>query len=700
MALSIDTSCAAACAQGAPRRRGAWPTRTPARSLLLPLALATLLASCAALAREAAWPPAALRADGLPPLERPRSEGAALAPAWRLADWHPERAELLVLARGETRAQLHRVAASGERAQPIAALPAGIGAARWAPRGGGLAYLADQGGDEAWRLFLWRGEGAPPQALSDARSRVAAFRWLADGQGLVWLRERLDRHRDAMPDALSEIWRIDLATPDRPRLLARARDGRWGDLHVAADGRIAATLTRGNRGQLMRIAPDGDAAPRPLGAAERLDEAAAGAAETATLAAAPSASSPQASVPEAAATWWRRLALPGSDFRQLVAQDLDGGARRAYLGEIDRELEAVAAPPRSGPLALVHNEAGRSVLRLFDPASGALRRIAAELPPGVIGQLQWHPRLPLLAFELSHAGHPGEIWVWDQAAQGLQRWSAPAAPGALQAWRPAYQPVQWRGHDGESLGGWHLAPPPSFSGPRPVYVHIHGGPAAQSRPGHPGATLLVLAQELGVHVLLPNVRGSEGQGRRFRDLDNGFKREDAVRDISTLLDWVAAQPAMDPRRVVVGGGSYGGYMALAVAVQENARIAGSIARVGISNFVSFLENTESYRRDNRRAEYGDERDPQMRAFLQRISPLTQAARIAKPLFVVHGRNDPRVPWAEARQIVDAVRANGTPVWFLTAEDEGHSFTSADNRAYLHAATLAFVRSLVETPPAR
>jgi dipeptidyl aminopeptidase/acylaminoacyl peptidase len=135
-----------------------------------------------------------------------------------------------------------------------------------------------------------------------------------------------------------------------------------------------------------------------------------------------------------------------------------------------------------------------------------------------------------------------------------------------------------------------------------------------------------------------------------------------------------------------------------VAATWPERIAGAIDVVGISHFVSFLENTESYRRDLRRAEYGDERDPAMRAFLHRISPLTNARRITRPLFVVQGRNDPRVPWTEAEQIVEQVRANGTPVWYLLAENEGHGFARRENADYQFLATVMFLRRcLLEAP---
>ena len=232
-------------------------------------------------------------------------------------------------------------------------------------------------------------------------------------------------------------------------------------------------------------------------------------------------------------------------------------------------------------------------------------------------------------------------------------------------------------------------PPASFTGKRPVIVSIHGGPEAQARPGFQGRWNYYV-NELGIALIEPNVRGSSGYGRTFVSLDNGMKREDSVRDIGALFDWIATQPDLDPARVVVTGGSYGGYMSLAVATMYSDRIAGAIDVVGIANFVSFLENTESYRRDLRRAEYGDERDPAMRALLAKISPVTNAGRIKAPLFVVQGRNDPRVPYTEAEQIVAAARRNGVRVWYLLADNEGHGFARKANVDFLFYAMIAFI----------
>jgi dipeptidyl aminopeptidase/acylaminoacyl peptidase len=231
---------------------------------------------------------------------------------------------------------------------------------------------------------------------------------------------------------------------------------------------------------------------------------------------------------------------------------------------------------------------------------------------------------------------------------------------------------------------------PAVTGKRPVMVDIHGGPEGQSRPGFQGRKNYYL-NELGIVIIFPNVRGSTGFGKTFSQLDNWEKREDSVKDIGALLDWISGRPDLDADRVMVMGGSYGGYMTLAVATHYDAKIRCSLDVVGISNFVTFLQNTEAYRRDLRRVEYGDERDPAMREFLLGIAPANHAQKITKPLFVVQGKNDPRVPYTESEQMVATVKKNGGPVWYLLANDEGHGFAKKKNQDFLLYATVAFVR---------
>lgn len=634
-----------------------------------------------------------LIADGIPVIEKQATPARGEPTAPRFIAWHPQRAEMLVLARSGARTQLQVLEGPGLKSRPLTAGADPVNGAQWEPaRGEYLVFSRDHSGDEAYRLFrLQPGPGAAlatPVAITPADMRVADFAFLparAKPAGLVYLLEQLDRQVAKAADAgervsVTRLMWVDPQQPALARQLGEVRGGRFTGLRVTEGGAIVVTRTQGGRSQLLRYGLDG-AEPKPVGTSTKAGDAGERGEDSGD------------DGEGGENVLWQRQAAQG-DFRHLQRLDVGTGRRESLLADIPADLEALAVPRGTArPLALVHNEQGVSVLRLWQPGQPP-QRIDAALAPGVISSPRWHPVLPLLAFGHASASNPGRIYVYDQAQAALHVWAGAEGEGE----QTEYTTLRWKSFDGLEISGLHIAPPARFKGPRPVYVSIHGGPSSQSRPGYLSGTLYQLVHELGMHVILPNVRGSEGFGKRFVNLDNGRQREDSVRDISALLDLIATRADMDAAKVVVAGGSYGGYMSLAVAVRESGRIAGSICRVGIANFVSFLENTESYRRDNRRAEYGDERDPAMRAFLQQISPLTHAAAVKKPLFVVHGRNDPRVPYSEAQAMVKAVREVGTPVWFLTAEDEGHSFTNKDNRAFLQQASFEFVRRVISGVP--
>jgi dipeptidyl aminopeptidase/acylaminoacyl peptidase len=275
----------------------------------------------------------------------------------------------------------------------------------------------------------------------------------------------------------------------------------------------------------------------------------------------------------------------------------------------------------------------------------------------------------------------------------VTRWTRSETGGLDPAANVEPELVEVRSFDGERVSGFlYRADPARFPGRRPLIISIHGGPEGQSRPGFQGRTNY-LVNELGLSVFQPNVRGSTGYGKRFVSLDNGpFQRENSVKDIGAFIDRLSADPALDGNRMAVTGGSYGGYMCYASAIFYANRFKGALCNVAISNFVSFLENTQSYRRDLRRAEYGDERDPKQRAKLLEIAPLRRMSEIRAPLFIVQGANDPRVPKSEADQIVKAVRGRGTPVWYLVGENEGHGFAKKENVDYLFWSSLQFWQS--------
>jgi dipeptidyl aminopeptidase/acylaminoacyl peptidase len=352
-------------------------------------------------------------------------------------------------------------------------------------------------------------------------------------------------------------------------------------------------------------------------------------------------------------------------------------------------------------LAYTLNEAGLSRLVLRD------LRLQADvlLPPlpagAVIDNLAWDHRQSRLAVALQSASAPTAIFVFDITGDdpaavpnvALVRWTEPDLGGIEPAKLVPAQLVDFptwdqTGNRPRRLSAFVLRP--ATPGPHPVMIDIHGGPESQFRPRW-DAFRQYLVNELGYVVVAPNVRGSAGYGHSFLKLDDGALREDSVRDIGALLVWISAQRDLDRRRVVVSGGSYGGYMALASLVQYGDRLAGAVDMVGITNFVTFLTNTSGYRRDLRRAEYGDERDPAMRALLNSISPLTNVASINKPLLIVQGLNDPRVPASESEQMKALVRARGGEVWYLAAKDEGHGFRKKSNADAYRATMVAFLR---------
>ncbi len=384
------------------------------------------------------------------------------------------------------------------------------------------------------------------------------------------------------------------------------------------------------------------------------------------------------------------LSDENSQHQRLVRIDLATGARQVLTGDLAWGVESFDLSPDGRSIAYVVNEAGRSTLRLMDART--LRALPTpDLPAGIVSGVSFSPDNRRLGFTLNSATAPGDVYTWELRARRLTRWTQSETGGIPQSTFVEPELISWRSFDDREITGFIYRP--RTPGPHPVVINIHGGPESQFRPGF-SSTIQYWVNELGIAVIAPNVRGSDGYGRDFLALDNGPLREDSVRDIGALLDWVGAQDSLDDQRVVVYGGSYGGYMVLASMTHYNDRLAGAVDIVGISNFATFLENTSGYRRDLRRAEYGDERDPEMRAVFDRISPLNSINRVNRPIFVVHGYNDPRVPVSEAEQVYAAVRRNGGEAWLMIAMNEGHGFARRENQeAQREAETLFFRRVL-------
>src|SRR5262249_8144213 len=312
--------------------------------------------------------------------------------------------------------------------------------------------------------------------------------------------------------------------------------------------------------------------------------------------------------------------------------------------------------------------------------------------------LQWHLNSTDVAFNFRAPRTPNDVYSLDTATGKVEHWYKGTTGGVDLAKLPEPQRISWKSFDGKMITGFLHRPQASFAGKRPVIINIHGGPEEQYRPEF-GYYNNYLVSEIGVVLIFPNVRGSTGYGRSFHKLDNGVLRVNAWKDVGALLEWIKIQPDLDADRIMVEGASYGGYMALAVAANYSDRIRCAVSDSGLSNLVTFLFNTAGWRRDLQRTEFGDERDAKVREFLLQTAPVNSANKIKKPLFIIQGQNDPRVPAIEAQQMLAAVKKNGTAVWYLLAKDEGHNWSKKANRDFrLYAISMFVQEHLLKQAP--
>ncbi|HEX9954692.1 MAG TPA: prolyl oligopeptidase family serine peptidase, partial [Allosphingosinicella sp.] len=503
-------------------------------------------------------------------------------------DWLPDGSMLIGTRFGATR-QIHRVAAPGADRTQLTFFNEPVSGAWTIPGTSRYLFSRDTGGDEWFQLYAAGLSGEPVQ-LTEPGTRNQAPVFSKDGRLLLWSRALKGSSDYA-------IFSADPAVPATRRLVYQGK-GAVTPAAISPDGRWA-LLSRGVSNREMRLAllelATGEARELPFTAdpARFLD-------------------------PRFTADGRSILVITdqGSDLRRLVQIDIASGRSKLISGETPWEVESFELSDDGRTLAYVINEDGFSKLMLKDLRSGRALK-APQLPRGVLTGMGFAPNGRRLAVSLSSATSAGDVWVWDLKDSRLTRWTNSELGGLDPARLAEPKLIRFRSFDGLSVPAFVYRPRNVAPGTRtPVIMDIHGGPEAQTRPGwNPGAQYF--ADQLGATVILPNVRGSEGYGKNYLNLDNAEKREDSVRDIGALLDWIAAQPDLDASRVAVYGQSYGGYMSLAVMTHYSDRLVGGVERYGISNWISFLQNTEAYRRDNRRAEYGDERVPAMRAVLER-----------------------------------------------------------------------------------
>jgi dipeptidyl aminopeptidase/acylaminoacyl peptidase len=635
------------------------------------LHLATVIFACVLAVAQTAEiaPNENLVAEGIAKIPASLADSVARYSEFRtatLASWHPTRREMLIETRFGDTNQVHQVKIPGGARTQLTFFPDRIAGAEYEPvHGESFFFTKDIGGNEFFQIYRYDFATGNITLLTDGKSRNIDPHWSYQGDRIAYgSTKRTGNDVD--------IWVVDPSDPASAHMIAQMEGGGWNVADWSPDGK-----------QLVL--------ENSVSAAESyvwLVDVGSGKKELLT----PKATDTVAYSNARFSKDGKGVYLTSdadSEFLHLVYLDFASHKTTVLTPNLKWDVEEFNLSKDGRWIAFSANEDGISKLHVLDTKTNKEVPVP-QLPVGVIGGLVWRDNSRELGLSLSTASQPYDTYSIDMATGKVERWTFSETGGLNTAELSEPQLIHWKSWDDRSISGFLFKPPAKFTGKHPVIIGIHGGPEGQFRPSFLGRDDYLI-NELGIAMICPNVRGSTGYGKTFQKLDDGFLREGSYKDINSLLDWIQTQPDLDANKVMITGGSYGGFMTLAVATNYNDRICCSVDIVGPSNLVTFLEHTSGYRQDLRRVEYGDERDPKMREFLESIAPANKAKNITKPLFVIAGQNDPRVPASESAHMVDVVRKNGTPVWWLLAKDEGHGFGKKKNRDFQFYATVEFIK---------
>ena len=629
-------------------------------ALLVPVGASAQTASIA--------PTENLVVDGIPPVPAVIAEAARPYSEFRAAafwDWHPMRREMIIGTRFGDAPQLHRVRSpGGDRAQ-LTFFPDPVSGASYQPTDGRyIVFTKDVGGAEFFQKYRYDVATGEITLLTDGKSRNVGGVWSHKGDRYAYMSTRRTG-RDL------DLWVMDPADPASDRMVLQLGGGGYEPADWSPDDRqiLLAQGISANETYLWLV----DVATgqkRLLTPKQEGDSVAYGAAQFSRDGQGVYVTTDR-----------------GSEFQRLAYVDLATRRYRVLTNGIPWDVDEFDLSPDGRSIACVTNEDGVSVLRVISSTTGTERRIP-KLPTGLISGVRWRRGGAELGFTLTSARAPADAYSLEVTSGRITRWTESETAGLNTKDFTEAELVHWPSVDGRAISGFLYKAPARFAGRRPVIINIHGGPEGQSRPGFLGRNSFYV-NELGIAMLFPNIRGSTGYGKTFLKLDNGVLRDGAYKDIAALLAWIRTRPDLDADHVLVTGGSYGGHMTLVTATQDDAAICCSVDVVGMSNLATFLAHTSGYRQDLRRVEYGDERDSTLRAWMERTAPLNNVDKVTKPLFVIQGMNDPRVPRSEAEQMVAALKRRSVPVWYLMAKDEGHGFRKKGNQDFQFYATILF-----------
>lgn len=588
-------------------------------------------------------------------------------------DWHPTRREMLISTRFGDVPQVHRVTVPGGARTQLTFFSDRVTSARYAPDGKYFIFSKDIGGGEWFQYYRYDVDNGDITLLTDGKSRNLGAVFSNHSGRLAYTSTRRNGED-------TDLWVMDASDPKSDHMLLQLQGGGWNPADWSPDDKqlLLHQEISANESYLWLV--DMDSGNKKLLTEKGAEQVAYGES---------------------------RFSKDGkglyttsdrdSEFQRLAYIDFASLQPKYLTTDIKWDVDTFDISPDGRSIAFATNEDGSGVLHLLDTTRGSIRP-GPKLPLGVIGTVKWHKKGKDVAFSLSSASSPLDSYSFDPQSGKVERWTESETGGLNTASFVTPELVHWKTFDDRSISGFLYKPPAGkFSGKRPVIINIHGGPEGQARPGFSAGTNYYV-NELGVAVIFPNVRGSTGYGKSFLKLDNGFLRDGSYKDIGSLIDWIKQSPDLDSNAIMVTGGSYGGNMTWAIATMYEDEIACQLPVVGPTNLVTLLEHTEPYRRDLRRVEYGDERDPKMREYLERIAPMNNSQKINKPTFVVAGQNDPRVPVSESRQMVEKLRGNNVPLWYLEAKDEGHGFSKKKNQDFQFYATIMFVKTYLLKQP--